>query len=636
MFIGGFGLLLCFFSPLAFALNYPPYNGTITPATGTSVAGQTLSFTTTFSDRNGYQNIQSADFLINISAYGAMCFYGHYDQNENKLYLRNDKNNAWLGGFTPGENQIIANSFAKINCAQSSASGSNQTLTIKWSITFSSKFIGQKNMYLYVKDDVGIFSNWQKRGFWTILPDSLSPTGSIKINNDSPYTNSTAVTLSLFAQDNPGGSGLDLMQFSNEKTAWSSPENYATTKSWALSSNDGKKAVSVRFSDKAGNWSKTKIADTIILDTAPPTGSILINNGETVSNSQDVTLTLSANDFASADSFTKLLLHADGTNGSIDFIDNSQSHHSITAYGNSRLDTSQTKFGSAAAFFDGDGDYLSLADSADWNFASEDFTIDFWVKFNTLPASGSYQMLCSQISDSAHYVYLAVKNSSGAYQLTFYVNNPSYAIDVAANTNPNFSTGVWCHIALVRTGNIFKIFQDGIQIGADAVDSDVVSDIDAPFEIGRWNHSGAYFYFDGWLDEIRISKGIARWTANFTPANAPYGGGLASGMGSGAQMRFSNDNTSWSAPQDYAAATAWILAGASGEKTVYAKFKDAAGNWSNAFSDKITLDLNVVTTTTVDYTYDDLNRLNSETSTSGRNSAYTYDEVGNIERKDTK
>jgi len=56
------------------------------------------------------------------------------------------------------------------------------------------------------------------------------------------------------------------------------------------------------------------------------------------------------------------------------------------------------------------------------------------------------------------------------------------------------------------------------------------------------------------------------------------------------QMQFSNDNQRWSEPETYAATKTWVLASDEGVKTVYVKFKDAAGNWSFVFSNTIILD----------------------------------------------
>jgi hypothetical protein len=151
-----------------YAANQAPSVGIITPSSGASSPGQTVSFTTAYSDPDGWMNIQYVHLLINTSVNGANSFYGYYNQNTNKLYLRNDGSTAWLGGYTPGSSNIIENSYVKLNCASTSVSGSSATLTVAWSITFKFSFTGTKNTYLYVKDDANIYSGWFKKGAWTI------------------------------------------------------------------------------------------------------------------------------------------------------------------------------------------------------------------------------------------------------------------------------------------------------------------------------------------------------------------------------------------------------------------------------------------------------------------------------------
>jgi hypothetical protein len=81
----------------------------------------------------------------------------------------------------------------------------------------------------------------------------------------------------------------------------------------------------------------------------------------------------------------------------------------------------------------------------------------------------------------------------------------------------------WYHIAFVRTGTTFRTFLDGSQLGADYTDADAVPDLVSVAQIGGYGLAGAN-YLNGWLDEFRISKGIARWTSNFTPStSAPTG-----------------------------------------------------------------------------------------------------------------
>jgi hypothetical protein len=118
---------------------------------------------------------------------------------------------------------------------------------------------------------------------------------TIDINNDYTYTSSTAVTLYLYPYDT--GSGISQMCIGNN-TRFCEWEPYATSKSVTLPPGDGTKTVYARFKDGAGNISPM-YSDSIILDTTPPTGSVVINNGAKCTNSTSVTLDLPANDSAS-------------------------------------------------------------------------------------------------------------------------------------------------------------------------------------------------------------------------------------------------------------------------------------------------------------------------------------------------
>ena len=114
---------------------------------------------------------------------------------------------------------------------------------------------------------------------FSIVLDTASPTGTIKINNDDPHTGSRDVTLNLSAQDNAGGSGVDKMQFSNDNTNWSELEDYADTKNWTLAEGDGQKTVYAKLKDKADNCTDPAVSDSILLDTTPPVIQIISPQG---------------------------------------------------------------------------------------------------------------------------------------------------------------------------------------------------------------------------------------------------------------------------------------------------------------------------------------------------------------------
>ncbi len=112
-------------------------------------------------------------------------------------------------------------------------------------------------------------NNWGSHSWGSgCLVDTVAPSGSVVINSNAQYANTTAVTLTLSASD--AHSGVAQMRFSNDNTNWSAWETYTTSKSWTLSSGDGSKTVYAQFKDNAGNVSAS-VSDGIILDTTPPT-----------------------------------------------------------------------------------------------------------------------------------------------------------------------------------------------------------------------------------------------------------------------------------------------------------------------------------------------------------------------------
>jgi len=230
------------------------------------------------------------------------------------------------------------------------------------------------------------------------------------------------------------------------------------------------------------------------------------------------------------DSNTVLLLHCDGSDAHTTFTDNSVGGnggetHTVTANGNAQGDTTQYKFGSASALFDGTGDYLSAEDHADWNFGGNPFTIDFWVRFNALPTAGNIMCLVSQYADSSNYWVMQLRNITGQYYLGFaHVASGSSVMSYNKLwTTPAVDT--WYHGALIRgwgsNDNVFAFTIDGILVDSTFTDSDSISDISGALEIGAYA-AGTSNAFNGWMDEIRICKGTARWTANFDTYSIPY------------------------------------------------------------------------------------------------------------------
>lgn len=209
---------------------------------------------------------------------------------------------------------------------------------------------------------------------------------------------------------------------------------------------------------------------------------------------------------------TKLLLHCDGADGSTTFTE--VMGHTITASGNVQIDTAQSKFGGASALFDGSGDYLSTPSSTDWDFGSGDFTIEGWVYVS---ASTTNANLISRRSgtDWAPFSLLIVSNK---FNFRASTSGSSWAVDITGNNTINDST--WHHFAFVRSGSSFKMYVDGVAQTATGSTASALMSSSQAIYIGANSDSTAFF--NGWMDEIRITKGVARYTANFTPPTEAF------------------------------------------------------------------------------------------------------------------
>src|SRR3989339_441484 len=138
---------------------------------------------------------------------------------------------------------------------------------------------GSKTVSVRFKDNAG---NWSSTATDSITLDTALPTScSVSINGGAQYVKSTAVTLTLAATAT--GSGLASMKISNDESTWS-VYAYDTSKAWSLNGvTEGSKTVYARFSNNAGNWTTTSVTNVITLDTIAPSGTIIINGGDSYS-----------------------------------------------------------------------------------------------------------------------------------------------------------------------------------------------------------------------------------------------------------------------------------------------------------------------------------------------------------------
>jgi len=201
----------------------------------------------------------------------------------------------------------------------------------------------------------------------------------------------------------------------------------------------------------------------------------------------------------------KLLVHGNVGSGQ-SFSDSSLSNHTITVAGNVTHSTTQSKFNGGSIYFDGTGDYLSVADSADWTFGTGDFTIDLWIYPTTIGSGGNKNYIGTNPNQ---YLTFASNNSGG---LLFYYGNGTWTSTPAATSNVVVNN-IWQHVAVSRSGGTVYLFCNGVLMTSRTQSAS----IDPPnIEIGAYG-GGASDLFVGYMDEVRITKGAALWTKGFTP-----------------------------------------------------------------------------------------------------------------------
>jgi hypothetical protein len=215
------------------------------------------------------------------------------------------------------------------------------------------------------------------------------------------------------------------------------------------------------------------------------------------------------------DSNTLLLVQSNTTDGSTTFTDDSPSGRTVTVNGNTQHDTAVKKTGTSSILFDGSGDYLSVPDSNDFAF-SGDHTIEAWI----YPTSwSSAQRVFTTGPDGAwsNVAYQFGKIESGLVVEAQISNNGGAGLTVGPTSA--ISLNVWTHIALVRSGNDWTYYINGVS-AATASSSLTVYNHSANPAIGASTGGGAPF--TGNIDFVRVSD-VARYSSSFTPTTEVLG-----------------------------------------------------------------------------------------------------------------
>jgi hypothetical protein len=185
----------------------------------------------------------------------------------------------------------------------------------------------------------------------------------------------------------------------------------------------------------------------------------------------------------------------------------------LETVGNTILSTAQSKWGTSSIFFDGTGDWLQgalAANNIESQLRAGNFTIELWVYLASADVGSARGLVSKGTGTTGYSVSL-----NSTEKVVF-----SFASSSITSTG-SIPTNSWVHIAVVRAGtgaNLTKIYINGVNDGTGTVSTDFSQTNN--LYVGADRSAGSPM--KGYMQDLRITQGYARYTANFTPPTAPF------------------------------------------------------------------------------------------------------------------
>jgi hypothetical protein len=199
--------------------------------------------------------------------------------------------------------------------------------------------------------------------------------------------------------------------------------------------------------------------------------------------------------------------------------------NNLDTVGDAQIDTAVVKYGTGSLEFDGSGDYLKgIAPDDELNMGTGDWTIEGWYYVKT--RTTAYPLIIGNNAPTYASGGLAITHSNNDFsginhdKLTFanYNDISTQRLLVASSAH---NLNQWYHFALVRNGTNITMYRDGTSVASKTISSSLTYDWgDVGVLVGGGNWDGAGSYSDAYYDDLRITKGVARYTSNFTPPDA--------------------------------------------------------------------------------------------------------------------
>lgn len=217
-----------------------------------------------------------------------------------------------------------------------------------------------------------------------------------------------------------------------------------------------------------------------------------------------------------------LLMSMDGANGSTTFTDESVNNHTITTYGTAQISTAQSQFGGSSGFFSGTvNDYVALPNNTTTsaptiisNWWTGSYTLECWMRSSAFPTGTTPIMFRIQNGISGSQYWGFGPAVSGTLRFVYTLSGGTFMGQSVISSTNAVTVNTWQHIAMTYdiTTTTIRLFVNGTLVGS-RVGLGGTPVTAGPLFIGRSS---------GYIDEIRITKNVARYTSNFTPSTIAF------------------------------------------------------------------------------------------------------------------
>lgn len=204
------------------------------------------------------------------------------------------------------------------------------------------------------------------------------------------------------------------------------------------------------------------------------------------------------------------------------FVDNSANAFAITKYDNASVQSFNPfqRNSAATLYFDGNGDYLTVPATAQFAFGTGDFTIEAWIYLTAYGSSVAGAQLFGTVNGSISGYSINVGENIDRFRIVSNATG-SWADNLVVSVGGGPPLNAWTHMCVVRSGANLTIYKNGVSVATTA-SAATWNFSGTTGVIGRFSEGTTLKDFTGYINDLRITRGVARYTTTFVPPTTAF------------------------------------------------------------------------------------------------------------------